>query len=499
MRQWMARTICVGTALTAIAGQVVADDTHVSTDDKVSRLEQLLQSQQERIDALQTQLAQQSNQNMDAQRTEIMKQQIREVLSEQEFRESLMPSMTTAGYDKGFYIHSTDNKFALKVNGYTQFRFTHYGTRESNRYLLPRLRRDDRTGFDLQRIRLMLTGHAWDEDLTYNLTIRADNPDGSDFVAHYIYANYRVADEFQIQTGLFQLASTRSQLLANNGFQFVDRGLVDAVFGLGNGVGVRLWGQLFNKKLDYFVDVVNSLNGDRNRTITTDPAEHDNNPAILGRLVWHAMGEDPSEWSFESDVNHNETPQLDLGFSYAFNDDQGDRATTKIPFPSSRLLGGSRGGYGLTTTNGLQINQFSWDAGFKYMGFSTIGEYVLRIVDPRRAGRRPFAPWWLLTGSDETTTMHGGYVQLGYFLPIPGMEKKLEAVARVGGISTNGNGQEGSWEYGGGINYYIQGNNVKLQTDVVRIYESPISSSYSSLANVNDDALVWRVQLQVGF
>jgi hypothetical protein len=90
-------------------------------------------------------------------------------------------------------------------------------------------------------------------------------------------------------------------------------------------------------------------------------------------------------------------------------------------------------------------------------------------------------------------------MQLGYLLPIPGLEDKIEAVARVGGISTLANGQEGTWEYGAGFNYYIEGNDVKLQTDVVKVSEAPISSGYSSLANVNDDVLVFRVQLQVAF
>jgi hypothetical protein len=282
------------------------------------------------------------------------------------------------------------------------------------------------------------------------------------------------------------------------GLQFVDRGVYDAVFGLGNGVGVRFWGQMFDKKLEYMIDVLNSLNGDRNRTITTDPAEHDNNPAILARLVWHILGEDPSIWAYEGDIPKSETPQWDFGFSYAFNDDQGDRATTRLPFPSNRRAG-IRGGFGLTNTNGVQINQFSFDTAFKWQGFSVSGEYALRIVDPRRAFRFPFTPYSVLSGETDTVVYHGAYVQLGYFLPIPGLEDKIEAVARVGGVSTMGNGQEGTWEYGGGLNYYIEGNNVKLQTDVIKVSESPISSSYSSLANVNDDALVWRVQLQVAF
>jgi len=468
-------------------------------DERIARLEALLRAQQEEIDRLEQHVAVEQSADADRMRTEAMRQQIREILSEQEFRESLMPSIMLAGYDQGFYIKSSDDKFKLNINGYMQFRWTHYATRSDNRYLLPRRERDDRTGFDLQRLRLIFSGHAWTPDLTYHVQMRADAPDGYDFRVHWAYLNYRFMDEFQMTAGIFKLASTRSQLHSEAGFQFVDRPVADAVFGLANGLGVRFWGQLFDKKLEYMIDVANALNSELNRTITPDPAEHDNNPAILARLVWHALGDDLATWKVEGDVPRHDTPHLDFGFSYAFNDDQGDLRTTRIPFPATRLLGFSRGGFGLTSTNGLQINQFSWDAAFKYEGFSAIGEYVLRLVDPRRAGRVPFTPWWLLTGQDATTAQHGGYLQLGYLLPIPGLEDKLEAVARVGGVSALASGQEGTWEYGGGVNYYIQGNDVKLQADVVKISEAPISSSYSSLANVNDDALVFRVQLQMAF
>ncbi len=65
-------------------------------------------------------------------------------------------------------------------------------------------------------------------------------------------------------------------------------------------------------------------------------------------------------------------------------------------------------------------------------------------------------------------------------------------------MSTLAERQEGTWEYTVGANYYFQ-KNVKLQADFGQVAESPISSPYSSLANVNDDTLVFRVQLQVAF
>lgn len=492
-----AAAILVGSVAvsSALAQQAATSDTQ----DQIQRLEALIAQQEKKLDEMRQQIAIAASQDTDAARTAAMREQIRSILNEREFRESMMPSTITAGYDDGFYIKSSDDQFSMKVNGLFQFRWTYYNTQTRNRYLLPRRDRDDRTGFDIQRLRVILSGNLYGQDLTYLVDLRSDAPDGYDFVTRYAYVNYHVADEFQIQAGMFQLAGTRSALHDNGGFQLPDRGLFDAVYSAGEGVGVRFWGQLFEKRLDYMLDIANSLNGDRNRTITPDPAELDNNPAIVFRTVWHILGDDLKTWQYEGDVDHHESPHWDLGFNYVFNEDKYDFNTTRIPYPSVRNTWNSRGGYGLTSTNGAQINQFGLDTAFKYMGFSALAEYAVRVVDPRRADRAPLTPWYVLTGDGSTTAQHGAHMQLGYFLPIPGMEKKLEAVARVGGISALADGREGSWEYGGGLNYYIQGNKVKLQTDVFRIYELPTTSSYASFANVNDDALVWRVQLQVAF
>lgn len=471
------------------------------SEEKVARLEALLEAQQRKIDELEGAVAASGHTDMDKARVEEMKRQIREVLSEQEFRSTLMPASLQAGYDNGFYIGSSDEKFRMTINGWSQFRWTHYATRSDNRYLLPRFERNDRTGFDLQRIRLAISGWAYSKDLTYHITFRSEAPDNYDTVLHYAWVNYRFADEFQIKTGIFQNASTRSQLLMDQErLQFVDRGLFDAVYGLGISTGIRFWGELFDKRLVYMVDVVNSLNSPNNRTITPDPAEHDNNPAILARLVWHALGDNnDDEFAGEGDLRKDKSQLVaDVGFSYAFNEDRGDLNTTRIPFAWSGWVPG-RGGFGLTTTNGLQVNQFSFDAAMKWMGFSATGEYAIRAVDPRLTAHRPFTPWWLLSGDDSTTAQQGAYVQVGYMLPIAGMEDKFELVARAGGISALSEEREGTWEYAIGANYYIEGHKVKLQTDMVKVSEAPISSSYSSLANVNDDALVFRVQLQVAF
>jgi len=99
------------------------------------------------------------------------------------------------------------------------------------------------------------------------------------------------------------------------------------------------------------------------------------------------------------------------------------------------------------------------------------------------------------TADDNTSHQQGAQVQLGYFL-IP---KKLELAARVGAVWDIGPGSEGVWEYAGGLNYYLQGHNCKLQLDVTKINELPIRGSSANFADVNDDVTMFRAQLQVAF
>lgn len=492
------RHVLIAAALLILAGRVGYSE--LRGDDpaqpRIAQLEERLRIQQARSAALEAKLEETRRQDLAAARADALRAQVRQVLAEQEFREALCPSTTAAGYDRGFVMRSTDEKFLLRINGRIQTRWTYYQTRRENRYLSPGFRRHDRAGLDLQRIRLTFSGHAYSPDLTYRIDLRMDAPGGYDAGIQTAWVNYRVAEEFQIKLGVFKMPTVRAQMIEDGNLQFVDRAVQDAVFQFDRGLGVRLWGSLFRKRVDYYLDVVNSFNSFTAATITPDPAEMDNNPGIVFHALWHALSEQPGkDFAWQADHEIHQYPALDLGFQYAFNDDAGDQRTTRIPLPRPDPHG--PGGFDLTSTNGLQIHQFGWDAMFKYRGLSASGEYVLRLVDPR--GQRPLARWTQLTGQRDTAAQHGAYVQCGYMLPIPGLERKLEIVGRVGGIAAVANGHEGTWEYAGGVNWYFRSDDVKLQADVTKVSEVPITSSPHSLANVNDDALIFRVQFQLAF
>lgn len=495
------RTCVLGAVVAGLfAVPVLAD---AGSSDGVARLESLLAAQQRKIEALEQQVAATAQADMDQARADQMKKQIREVLSEAEFRETLVPSTLQAGYDNGFFIRSSDDKFKIKFNGLMQFRWTYYNTHADNRYLVPGFRRHDRAGFSFNRLRFIIGGHAYTKDLTYHITI--DMSDGNDASPLYAWVNYRIMDEFQIMAGIFRLANTRVDFSSTSTLQLVEYPMANAVFGLGRGQGLRLWGKLLDGKGEYYLDVVDTLGAVR-ATITNDEdvytRGHDNNPAVVFRTIWSLLGghclypEDKGAIDAPCDFGIHDEPALNVGFHYAFNEDYHDGAQ-RIPYPRRTFF--RDGGFGLTSSDGLQIHQFGLDAGFKYQGFSTTAEYWFRTLDVRAGDSPPFTPLFMATGDSSTNMQHGGYVQCGYFLPIPGMERKFEVVANVGGTSVQSSGQEGTWYYTGGLNYYIEGHKVKLQTDVTKVQESPTSSGTYSLANVNDEALIWRVQLQVAF
>lgn len=489
-------------------GPVLAQEEAHADANELDRLRALLDAQQARLATLEQQLTAQQHPDVERMRIDEMRKQIREILSETEFRESLMPSTVQAGYDKGFYIRSTDDKFLLKISGMMQFRYTYYGTHRDNRYLAPGLNRSrSRSGFDMQRTRLRLAGHVYSKDLTYLLEFDMNPSTSYDTRLFYAYVNYRIADEFQIRAGQFRMASTRADYASTATMQFVDYPMMNAVFGLGNGLGVQLWGRLLEGRGEYYLQVVNALSNAGRATITTDEtratAGHDNNPAIVFRTVWQLLQgscmhpDDADHFTAPCDLGYHTSPALNMGFHYAFAEDY-DTGHLRIPFPQRSFF--RRGGFGLTNSKGLQIHQFGTDIGFKYRGFSLMGEYVMRLLDVRAGDSAPFAPLYQLTGDGSTNAQHGGYLQAGYLLPLEGaLARKIEIVGRVGGLAAVSGGSEGTWDYGAGINYYIKGHKVKLQADVTKIYEAPTTASSYSLANVNDDALIWRIQLQVAF
>lgn len=469
-----------------------------SGSDRLTNLEARLAAQQARLQQLDAALTTAEAAPVRQLRDAALRDQIRSILSEAEFREALAPTLISAAYDNGFYIRSADDTFRLQINAYTQIRWTHYASQRTNNYLLPGFQRDDITGFDLQRLVIEFSGNAYEPALTYALGIAMDAVDNNAAGLDHAEISYAFNDAFAITAGFFGASSTRSNAIDPRNLAFVSRSMFDAVFGLGDGMGVRFSGALANSRFEYALDVINATaDGEESAVdsvINTDQAPLDSNPALATRLVWHAVGDDPSIFESESDIARTESPALDLGLHYVFNPNDNDNTTTtRIPVPirdNNRV-----GPLALVPSTGLHMHQFGVDSAFRYRGFALNSEYALRVLNVRDR----LAPFARASSQRDTTVQHGGYVQVGYFLPIPNMPDRVELIGRISMVSALANRQVTSWEYAAGANYYIHGENVKLQADIARIDNAPISANYHSLANVNDDILLFRMQLQVAF
>lgn len=454
--------------------------------DRINQLESQLNAQAAQIQALREQLAAQQTAGVEQMRVEEIKNVVRELFRDPEFRDQLP---LNAGYDNGFFIRSGQD-FLLKINGLMQARYTLYG--QSGR---AGETQSDRSGLGFNRLRIGFSGYAWDPNFTYRFELKAD--DTEDVSMEYAWVNYKFADPAQMRIGLFNLPFGRQETVSVAGLQFVDRSLANAVFNAGRSMAVMLHGAVLDRRVEYGVALSNGIRTDLDGVEDEDAngrAFLDTNPALTARAVWHAMYDQlGKDFADESDLAYHKKPALDLGTSFAWSGNEGDRRNFSVPFAIPESIRAPRqGGFGLLDgfgTDELEIVQWGADAAFKYLGFSLTGEYFLRMIDVDSNN----APLALLTDRTDSSHQQGGYVQAGYFI----VPNKLEAVARVGGIwDFDG---DGLWEYTGGVNYYIRGHNLKIQADVTSINELPVVSSSNEFLGLNDDIVMFRLQLQAAF
>lgn len=477
-------------AMVVVAGAPMAFGQEAgNVSDRMNQLESMVKAQQSQIQTLQQQLAQQGAAGVEQMRVEEIKRVVQELFRDPQFRDQLP---LNAGYDNGFFIRSGQD-FMLKINGMMQARYTLYQPSNERNYdhnspLYGQNVPNERSAGDFNRIHLAFSGYAYDPNFTYRLELAAD--DTATVSMYYAWMNYKFIDAAQLRVGVYKLPFGRQETTSDQKLMFVDRSMANEVFNAGRSMGFMLHGSLLDRRVDYGVSVSNGLKTNFDATDNPDATNAlDVNPAVTGRAVWHALYDQIGrDFESESDLEYHKKPALDFGTSYAFNKDNGDVHNVPLLYGVQPKNQGIGGGFGVADPYGTTVNQWGADAAFKYLGFAAQAEYFLRMTDTH-----PGTAWALGSGQDDSSHQQGGYVQAGYFI-IP---QKLELAGRVGGIwDTNGNNV---WEYEGGVNYYIRGNNLKLQADVTKIYELPLSSNRMDWANQNDDVVLFQLQLQASF
>jgi hypothetical protein len=454
-----------------------------STQQRIEQLQSLLEAQTAKIESLKGQLDQAEQGTTSATRVEEIRKVVREMMADSEFRENLVPDVTQVGYDKGFYIRSADDDYMLRINGFMKIRYTGSERQSDNPRRQGIQKQDDINGFQINDLYMYFQGYLHSPKLTYSIVLTGDTRQAHDWRTYTAWINYEFAQELQVVAGLVKVPFGRQWLVGKSDLQFIDRSLANEVFYTGRSVGLGVYGTLA-KRLSYTLALANGV---ANQDDTFHAQQLDTNFAYAARMVAHILGQPIKT---EGDVEFSKDPQMEVGMSFAYGDDNGDSAPSVFyNIPDRIRAGRGIGGNAMADLTGSDLTQFGADYAFKYRGFSVQAEYFLRMVD----GESEYSPWELRTLRHDSSHQQGGYIQTGYFI-IP---KRVEAIARVGGVWDNGD--DNTWEYTFGVNYMPWGSrNFLLQADFTRIDEASVTSTAGGWSQ-NDDINMFRVQVQARF
>lgn len=418
-------------------------------------------------------------------------------------RQSLDTSLT-AGYDNRFFIKTTDDQFNLGIEGLLQFRHTYSQSDDGERVLdnegQPAVDGDgvdpSASAAELERARLKFSGHVM-KDVEYKIQLEMDDDnENSVNVLDYMVA-YSVMPEFGVKLGRYKGAFSRQYNVGAGKLMMVDRSLADTVFNIGRSTGVELFGAcpLGDAQMHYRLGAYNGL-----RDAGSAPFEdNDNNPAAAARFVVPLMGATPKDFDDESDLQGHANTVAQVGMSFAYAN---SRSENNFPNPNGtddNFMVLARGDDGLS--NGFiadgEVSMAEADIAVKSNGLSVIldGYYQQVNLDSPATAAGQFGP--VRTGIDELLLQMNNFgwnLQSGIFV-IP---EKLELVSRVSGICLDS--ANNCYEYAGGWNYYLYGQDLKLSMDLTYIDDLPIVSSGPNYDGVQNNALFMvRTQLQFQF
>ncbi|OGL41160.1 MAG: hypothetical protein A3C43_09400 [Candidatus Schekmanbacteria bacterium RIFCSPHIGHO2_02_FULL_38_11] len=176
-----------------------------------------------------------------------------------------------SGYDNGFYIKSADDQFMMKIGGYlqTDMRFFESGEDSSNS-----------NTFDIRRARIGVSGYLF-KHFEYKLQTELDTADNN-LTDAFININYTPL--IQLQFGQFKKPTGYENPISSNYTDFVERALVSdniaansRISGDSRDIGVMLHGKLFEKRLAYYLGLLNG-----NGPNTTNDSD---NMTFAGRIV----------------------------------------------------------------------------------------------------------------------------------------------------------------------------------------------------------------------
>lgn len=348
-----------------------------------------------------------------------------------------------AGYDNGFKLRSADDAFNLQISTRLQFQHLYQDIRSSTA--------TDTNSFRMRRARMTLLGKLFEK---YSFTFQfGPTSNGAAPAGMFWYADMTatIIPEFQVQVGTLSLPYDRNGETSSGNYAFVEAPITGTqedggqngsigrqAFSGSQSLGIRLLGDI--SKFHYIVGVTHG-------GATTWNEANSGRALAYGARVWYdILGESTGS---ESDLGYSDAPNLSFGAGAMFDPKDAVELNAATGLPTTRMLNWALNASG--------------DAAFQWHGFTLLTEAYFRKIK--------------VTPGNFTLDDFGYYAQAGYFV----VPKKLEFVARGAQIFREGP-DNNAYEFAGGLNWYIEGKKVKLQTDFSRLLDYDATVGTGGLA-----------------
>lgn len=259
---------------------------------------------------------------------------------------------------------------------------------------------------------------------------------------------YEIGANTHLWFGQTKLPGNRERVISSAKLQFVDRSLLNSTYNIDRDMGLQLH-QKFDIGTMRAKAIVSVSQGEGRNITTGNVGGFD----YTGRLELLPLGAFTSKGDyFGSDLKREETPKLALGLSYDYHDN------------ASR----SRGNTGSFLSQTRTLSTIFADMMFKYKGFSVMAEYAIKSSDE--------SPVFVDASDLEYHFVTGSAlnIQAGYLL-----QSDWELAARFTSVTPEAVlAQEDVSMYTLGISKYIDGHNLKVQSDFSMILEGEMEESY---------------------
>jgi hypothetical protein len=416
---------------------------------------------------------------------------VAEMLNDADSRSSLLQGSGNAGYDKKFFLASSDNNYRLNIGGYGQFRYTGaFQTNDNNN-----VTNDLQTGFSFRNARLEFSGHVINPDLKYFLSFDlADQQDEisavtfdsniplvtSTFVSRNrtvlkdFFADYSFGGGWYLRGGQYKLPFLKEELVADTMQLAADRGFVNSVFTgeRSQGVGLGYRDETFRWAAD-FSDGFNAKNTvfSNNGQIINGIADY----AFTTRFDWAFAGK-LDDWKQYTSMQDDEFKGY-VGAAFHWQGTQNDQ--------DANGAGGAGFGFDLSAVDPQRYLSFTVDAGVKSGGFSLIAAFVGSNTEFRNG----FTAGNNIRYSDFTD--FGVNVQGGWrfakddeiFARWDGLFYDKDRTNTVAGVAS---GDQSNFNFlTVGWNHYFAGQAARLTVDAVIALDTTIESNGMTVRNVS--------------